>query len=555
MKKDTSSIRFFRPIVVEPIPEFTRFLTEFFVLTNPQGMQAASMLVQIAKKSDAEFATVQDILQALAPAEISEVLAASLDGLSKTKSNYLFPVSELLKFNDGCLTLPQIELITLDILTGKLAPSTKFLERAVLKDPQLYFKLLLQVRMTPAALDLTAKTFSELECAENLSQQFCIRLLQIPEDDATIEKLFLFCHRLFDIRELPKVHLFQLVCSLLIFGLGAHEFEGLSTLFVAKMQGCPRVVNFGVLKPAGQRARFNELWAKSVQAISPDLSTETEPVIRKMMEIDQSLLVDIMNFLMSSCELVRPPVASGLALFAGEVLKQLNEFTIESHLFQLFFSSLLSIAQLFDPLSCVCALNQITRLLESTKAFPDQYVSRILQVLFKRSSLNDREVLEFVSLCGSQFCSSLLATLDDKLHEFLFAIIIELFRQNHFGGAVSVLDILDVLLGPQITGTFKSKYKLLSNLVGCHTDAAIAAKVQPVESDADERTVHVVLNLFLASSRAWMVCAAIGFLKERAPQLLPGFDTQITELLDHDDDAVVVAAESVILLVLVNTQT
>jgi hypothetical protein len=337
----------------------------------------------------------------------------------------------------------------------------------------------------------------------------------------------------------------RIVCCLAVFGFSGHQFESTAGLFDSNLQTLPRVKAFIVCKPAAQRARFAELWELSVRAVAADLSPSDLPsLFAKLIESDLEILVEAMNFFMSTCEFTKPLVAAGVAIFSGEVLRQLPEFS------QLFLTSLISFAQLFDPLTCICSLNEITGLLVKSQTFPEQYHSRMAQVLFKRSSLEDPEVLDFVSLCAAQFCRSSPSGLSDKLRETLSEIVMELFKQNHFLGPGSVLVFLDVLK-EKFPDAFN--YKLLYQLVGFHFDENVAQKVTKSEVDlaneANLETARSILNLFLASSKPWMVCAAIRFIREAAQGLLAHFRDQIIALLQHENGDIVCEAETVILLV------
>jgi hypothetical protein len=125
--------------------------------------------------------------------------------------------------------------------------------------------------------------------------------------------------------------MFQLVASLMIFGISAHEFEGLSEFFVPSMHHLAPVKKFDELRPQQERAHFHRIWETALEkhGVSGDFGT----ILRKMLETDRSFLMGVMNFLMTSCQLTTPSVSSGIAIFAGEVLLQMDVYTADEPLF------------------------------------------------------------------------------------------------------------------------------------------------------------------------------------------------------------------------------
>jgi hypothetical protein len=275
-----------------------------------------------------------------------------------------------------------------------------------------------------------------------------------------------------------------------------------------------------------------------------------------MFRKDESLLIQVMNFLMLSCQLTHPLVSSAIGLWAGEVLMHLETYDPEGHLFQLYFSTLLSFCPLFDYLTCVTALNSITRILAkpsvSKQTFSEVYISRILQVLNRRSTVDDPDVIDAICICTTQFLKTFKDSLTETLGEFLFNLVIELLPRERFDPALTVADVLEALLACDLPPSFSVKFRLLSRLVGYHPTVGDRFRGTALDfGEAEERASAVVLDVFL-NGAAWMVCAGIEFLRELLPGLVPTFEARLTVLLDSPVDAVASAAQAVLPLIFIN---
>jgi hypothetical protein len=352
------------------------------------------------------------------------------------------------------------------------------------------------------------------------------------------------------------VHVYQLVASLLIFGIAAHEFNVWQQLFLDDFQSLHVVEEFGNLKPAGQREEFAQLWLKALVRLSPDFSVTTsfESVIALMFTKDSSLLIQVMNFLMSTCELTNPRVSSAIALWAGDVLMQLEVYDSDAHLSQLYFSALLTFGPLFDYLTCVSSLNSISKILRkqtvTPTTFPDVYASRILQVLLRRSSVGEPDVVDAVCICARQFCATFKDGLTEPLCAFMLDALIALLRHERFGRPADAVAVIGALLRCDLPAAFARRFALLARITLYHP--AAAGRIAEAAVDAGpEAEAAAILGAFLGGA-PWMACAAAAFVRELLPGLAPALAPQLTALLDSPADEVAAAVQTVVPLIFVN---
>jgi hypothetical protein len=352
------------------------------------------------------------------------------------------------------------------------------------------------------------------------------------------------------------VHVYQLIASLYIFGISAHEFNAWQQLFLEDFRVLQVAQEFGNLKPDGQREEFAKLWVQAVVKISPEFSLETpfDDIIGTMFTKDESLLIQVMNFLMSTCALTNPRVSSAVALWAGDVLMHLEVYDPEAHLCQLYFSALLTFGPIFDFVTCVSTLNSFTKILKkptvTSSTFPEVYISRILEVLLRRSSVTESDVTDAVCICARQFCVTFKDGLTDNLCQFMFDALIDLLRHERFGRPVDVIAVIDALLQCDLPAAFAPKFTLLARVTAYHTATAGRLVAENIGEEVEEAAV-LVLEAFLRGA-PWMVCAATTFMRELLPKLVPAFETQLIELLQSPVDEVVTAIQTIITLIFVN---
>jgi hypothetical protein len=151
----------------------------------------------------------------------------------------------------------------------------------------LVFRWILNEGLSEYVLKIYSVLFGDHECAEILSQQLCLALLNFPGDNSLIEKLLLFGDQiLMQCRSICPVHMFQLVASLMIFGISAQEFEGLSEFYIASMRHLARVKKFDELRPQKELPHFHHIWETALEklGVRGDFST----ILRKMFETDRT---------------------------------------------------------------------------------------------------------------------------------------------------------------------------------------------------------------------------------------------------------------------------
>jgi hypothetical protein len=186
--------------------------------------------------------------------------------------------------------------------------------------------------------------------------------------------------------------------------------------------------------------------------------------------------------------------------------------------------------------------------------FPGQYISRILQILLKRCSEKSMPVVDSVGLCVIQFCATFKNGLNERLNEFIFGILIELLRHDRFDGDGDAISILDALKKCDVPAAFRNKYSLLWRLLGYRKGLGERVAKEEEQGQRPQADTCIILNLFMASNVPWMVIAAITFLSERTPHLVPMFEGQLMDLLDSKIDDIVIAVQGVIHLVFVKPQ-
>jgi hypothetical protein len=555
---DPGSIKFFAPITLGRIKILPRLIVDMVGGTDRRsGFEMAGYVVNIDRATARGFETPQELFSSLSPQELGTALNITLESLSKGPG-YTFVLAELMKLNDQCMTPGSLEQLTCDILNGTIQACSELIVILVLRHFDVFLRCLLSTGVTVNGLQVTSSCYHECECVELLVQQACISLLSIPDDDEEIIRLFRVFEGLLSVesRSIPLVHVFQLVASLLIFGIAAHEFEEWEQLFVPEFRALSTAAGFGVLKPAEQREQFKAIWSKTLGLLGPDLSSATpfDSIVRYMFKTDESLLIQVMNFLMSTCQLTNPRVSSAISIWAGDVLMQLEIYDCDAHIFQLYFSSLLTFGPLFDYVTCVSSLNAITKVLSkptvTSTTFPAVYISRILQVLFRRSSVDEPDVSDAVSICAVRFCRTFSDAFSETLCEFMFNLIVGLLHVERFGQPISVVDVLEAVLACELPPAFAMKFRLLARLTGYHSKV-VRQSEDLGSGEPLERAAVVVAELFLGA-KPWMICAAIEFLREELPKLVPTFETRLTELLDSPEDSVAAATQSVVPLIFPN---
>jgi hypothetical protein len=285
-----------------------------------------------------------------------------------------------------------------------------------------------------------------------------------------------------------------------------------------------------------QNVHFEQVWGKTVAKLSSEGVDNLESVVGKMLQVNESLLVDVMNFMLANCQLTKPIISAAISIFAGEVLLQTVSYAASTALFQLFISRLLSFGPLFDPFICICCLNGLFRIFSrpdiNSKSFPEQYLGRVLPIVLKSSLAEAVEVIECVCLCTTQFCTVFYDVLNDKVNDHVFRIIVALLKRDLISGAVGILNILKK---SQVPDAFVTKYQLLYRLISYHTKSGIDVDKEETFNGPD---VGEILNLFVTSKVVWMICAALEFLRTVRPDLVPTFEGQVTELLDSSSDEV-----------------
>lgn len=569
---ESNVIKFFRPVKHGKLDAVIPLLTDLLAASYSDCSEAkyaitsVSLILQIDRKVTPNEQDMKSIFEMLNETELTDMIRYTLGSFRRCSPyfypNYTHVLAELWKFKSNALTADQIRLLSCDILTQKITSSPDLLQKLLLADSSAFLNSLLNIGITEKSFDVLSKCFTDTECVEHVTQQASLLLLGLPCERNVSQILFL-CNQMVKVCEIPRVHLFQMVCSLIIFGIAAREFERVSGLLVSeihKIVGKRQTPAYPKL--ALDKGRFKQTWESVIQTVLPEKANEitatvssVSMVICGLIELDGTLLVDVMNSIMSTVNLTNHVVASSVCLFAGEVIMQMKEYSASSHFFNLFFSALLSFGQLFDEFTCLCCLSGLTKLMRKegvcAETFPSQYTSRILQVMLKRCTSESNCVMDSIIVCLGQFCKTFCDGIDEKLNEFIFAIVMELLRQTQVEMDVTLVNVLESLLNNEKVRKFDKKYEILKQIL----EPKKENEGNSIEADKEnEKEYCVVLNLLIESNIPWLVCRAISFLTSSAGFLMPMFGTRILELIKSTDDEITETAQRAVVLVLRDTE-
>ena len=567
-KGEDSVIKFFRPVKGGKIDSFLPLITDLLAASYSDcseakyALTAICLMIQIDRGVPPKQQDTQSIFEILDDHDVTEMIGYTLATLRRCRPyfypNYTHVLSILWSFKADALNHSQIGALIDDILTEKITSSPDLIQKLLLADPKAFFTGLLRVGVNERSMAVVSKTLMETKCVECLSVEAnkCIlRLFQEPQKVLHIISLF---KQMMSLCEIPQFHLFHMTCSLIVLGIAVCEFSQVSGLFVKEILPLTSQCNIPPC-PKLDMVAFGDVWQSVLHTIQPETSSETaftatsiQDVIRNLIELNESLLIDVFNIVMSEVDFANPILTSSVCLFSGEIVLQMKTYSASSRLFTLCFSAMLSFGQLSDDFTCICCLNELTKLLQKPRltasTFPTQSASMILQVMLKRCTVESKLIIDAIPICLAQFCETFSDGIDEKLTEPIFTIIVESLRQTQFDTEITFYTVLEALLkNEHITD---QRYKALYQILRMRPlQEPIPDKHMRVDK-SDEKDYSVVLTLFLESNTPWMVCCALAFLRNLAHFFLPAFATRIMDLIDSPNDEVAESAEQAIVLVL-----
>ncbi|OHS99008.1 hypothetical protein TRFO_34619 [Tritrichomonas foetus] len=536
---------------------------------------------------------IGQILNMFNKQELASVVTYAIEGMKKNHNfaiQYSFVLSQVLKHTGNQLTEFREGLIT-DIVQGTIESSAEFIQELILHFPDLFVKIVLHTGYKYSTTTVVSKLFSEIQCIEFFLQQLCILLLEIPDDDNLIGQIFFFISFLFDSKPedeylIPKIHIYQVISSLLIYGFSARMFKQNELYLPSIYQILFDKQQKNSLVNEKQVHLFQQMFYKCIHkekidskidysniGIKSEKYFDYKEAIDLLIDDDKSLLVDVMNFLMSTCQLNQYKVSSGIAMFCGEVLNHLDDLSEKSAITNLYFSTLLSFVSLFDNLTCIVALNEITKLFqkpELLQSFPIQYVSRVFQVSLKMCSSESSKVISSIIVCMFQCCSIFNDKITKKMDDILFEIISEIFKKDFFNDIceqfidsekinsnkelnqnINMPNLLIKIIKDE--NEFSYKYKILYNLLEHHPNEKIAKvstnNIKDIKIEIDDKNNDIIRSIFqkcIDSSINWMIGASLNMMKTLSFEVLQEFSENIFSLLDHSDDFVSSSAASII---------
>lgn len=631
--------------------------------------------------------------------EIDSFLNYSIERMRKIKNmsaNYGFAISQLIKFVSPKSKLAVIdshkEQLCIDVLNNSLISSTMSLtamqtyisdfvssianliesaestdsliisssldlvQQLILKYPDVFVKKLVQIGFNEYTSQLILKSLEEEtgQCVEIILQHLCLFLLEMPEDDKMLlasEALLFISHIINNSNdktstddnnmkkkfnyEIPAIHIYQIVCSLLIFGFSMNIFINVKEIYTTDLfnklknsvslssAASSPIMNNSRSQNKQQQQQYKYFFIKVLSlclskvqsksttaksnhkiAILPlDASKAFSASISTLIESPNILLlIDVMNFLMSACQLNKSKVSSGIAVFCGEVLNHYdyilsncenqsinsedanNEESKASNILNLFYPTLLTFIANFGEFTCIVSLSEITKFItkeydlnpqNKINEFPIHFISRTLQVILKRCSLSGssnssliltNDVFIAVISCIKQFCKTFAFKFDEEMLSILFDIFIELLKscgKRYNNQIASIIRDLVVTISKdqEITGQMV-KYAVIYNIISYKQQIESNDKkmvIQINENDTkdseflgfdikkEKNEVIFVFEKFLDSSVPFLISSALNLMKESIFNcIIDNFVERIINLLDNQDDNVASSATTII---------
>lgn len=515
-------------------------------------------------------------------------------------------------------------------------PSPDFVQQLLLKYPEVFVKKLVQNGFNESTRKILLKTFEDEsgQCVEILLQQLCLFLLEMPDDDknSSLSGALLFISFIIitinnnDSKpkkkfsfEIPIIHIYQTICSLLIFGFSMNIFLNVKDTYTTEFQN--KLKNSVALSSAASSPIMNNNSNDKSQKQQQQrhlfikvLSLYLSKVPRKTIETDENgkltilpldankaftivisaliegpnilLLIDVMNFLMSACQLSKPRVSSGITALCGEILYHYKDLFLEkneqSNILNLYFPTLLSFVVNFGEFTCIVALNEISKFMNrndiinkdvNNGELPVHYISRILQVIMKRCSSSNssnssslilaNDVFIAAISCVKQFCKSFYSKLDDEMHSVLFNIFIELLKicGKRYNDQIAVIlfDLVNNLSNDQELSEQLVKYVVIYEIITYKkanenkvttiqiNDNSDVKEIKKIDIQKEENVVVSVFGIFLDSSVPLLISSALNLMKENSYNCIVNhFVDKIINLIGHSDDNVATSATTIV---------
>lgn len=671
--------------------------------TSSKALQSIYLIFRIDRNIKTEIIsilTVSDlakyVLNELSQPELDSFLTYSLDGMKKHNAsavNYSFVVSQIMKYAVGkekltvltyqieqiCAdsislshtdTMKQLSLSilqandicrTLSNLSERKSPefpSLFFVHQLIIHYPDIFVQKLIHFGFSELTCLYLSKAFGEETgiCVELLIQQLCLMLFEITKDEQhkyLSSILFFIGYVLISSTKrnsftIPLVHLYQIICSLLIFGFSAKQFDATENLYKDEFiqtgnstTKCPSnnpqlasqipekhlficilgialyklkttqanetndIISFNeekhdkdsILKEtSGQTPTINE--KDEIHSQFDPLSFKADKSFKEVLSLlinrkENYLLIDMLDFFMSSLPLKFSQVSSGIAVFCGEVLNHFSNLfdSNEKHseILNLYFKTLLSLSSSFDEFTYLVSIGEITKFIRRTDLlistdvndvnpiFSYVYLSRILRIILKRlatdivSKLSGETTNNFLIatlLCLKQFVVSFQSNLNTELTNSIFSIIFELLKSFGVKYTKLISEII-VLIGNSQASEDKEihidhvKLFVLNQIITCRplnnitdeTTSEIPKDHQEEQEhiyhtfdvDKDKESVCFVLDLFLASNVPSLISSTLLLLRDSTYDwIVPQYIPIIAKFLQHQNEIVAEAATLII---------
>lgn len=516
-----------------------------------------TFLYQIDRNSKEEFKDINQLLLSLTKEEIHIITEHALKLLYNHSINHSYVISLILKLN---IFQKNIEIAYLykDLLNEKIVVVPEFIQQLIIVNCELFVKNILLIGCNLFSCSIIKKALLENECVELLIQHFSLILINSPKDDNQSFITLSFVDIILRNSKIPLVHLYQLIMILLIFGFSSNNINQINSLFINEIQAFKliksndsNIIKTGiyteVLKLAYSKICSDPLDFNNAQILF-------DKIIHSFYDIDSSLLVDIMNFLMTSSNLNNPKVSSGIAIFCGETLRGIPDFSEKSaEILNLYFSTLLSFGNLFGSYTSICCVNEIIKFFQKDDILFDKFdyplQTRTLNTFFKICMTDSITNIYSVVVGIHYFCLKFSKGFDKNIHQFLFGIIIELCNKNAFANDINLITIIEDILNSDPIEN-RNKYYIIHKLISFHYDEKISSKRNEKEFDFQSEQIQndlsIVLNLFLESSNPWMISSAIKFLERITPKMIPNYIQQLIEFISSSDENISIEATKII---------
>ena len=535
---------------------------------------------------------IKSILSLLTSDELNIIISYATENLRKIHQfspNYTFVLYSILKFTK--LSIPNIQQILIEIISGTYKSSKYFIEELITKFTDNFVSKCLQTGFKDnfySSNNIFISRFVKcrVDYLELFLKQICIKLLETSDDLNYNMNILLFISHIFDsYSNISTIYIYQAISSLLIFGFSTQIFTNVDALFIESYQ-C--VKQFFSLKNEKICQQIQNIFIQSLNKCLLSLYKDKEKAtschittniteafnnsIETMIECEKTLLVDTMNFLMSSCKLNKWQISSGIALFSGEVIKHLVKEDLDenSSIMNIYFSTLLSSISLFDNFTNIVGLNSFSNLFirninnaiinQQFDYIPIQLLLRVLQTILKRCSYESgisKDTSLALLACIRYFCLRYLPIysydqtqkLTEKIQQILLDIIIAFCMNQdivNYENNLLITVVFEILTSTNNKMSYFTKFQVIYLLLkdafpmkpSDDSDTSSQLEIS-IDFNENKNDAYDIFNRFIISSVPWMVLSSLNLIrKENLSEISKMLIENVIKCLDSENDDV-----------------